>query len=162
MVIHTAASSGESGRSDLVHRELMEGQREYLKRKEELESSAAESTRAKSASDAVRMKEKVTKLIKKRRLAKMALVLDTSTVRLKYNTPTHHIPNTCDTRCHHMFPWPQLVSVSRLRRIKDGCACVILHGLLKASCITRNAFLCLYRVRMSYANRMTLDEVGCL
>lgn len=60
----------------------MEGQREYYRKKKEIEElgSAAQDTE-----DDSKMKEKVTKLIKMRRLAKMAQVLDTSTV-CEYNS----------------------------------------------------------------------------
>ena len=62
---------------NFYNRELMEGQREYYRKKKEIEElgSAAQDTE-----DDSKMKEKVTKLIKMRRLAKMAQVLDTSTV----------------------------------------------------------------------------------
>lgn len=60
----------------IIFSELMEGQREYYKKKKEREELGAGA----SHDDDGRMKEKVTKLIKMRRLAKMAQVLDTSTV----------------------------------------------------------------------------------
>lgn len=60
-----------------VLREFMEAQREYLQKKKEREEVGAASVEA----EEVKMKEKVAKLIKMRRLAKMAKVLDSSTVR---------------------------------------------------------------------------------
>ena len=63
--------------SPYLHSELMEGQREYYRKKKEIEEMGGA---AKTSEDDSKMKEKVTKLIKMRRLAKMAQVLDTSTV----------------------------------------------------------------------------------
>ena len=60
-----------------LNSELMEGQREYYRKKKEIEEMGGA---AKNSEDDSKMKEKVTKLIKMRRLAKMAQVLDTSTV----------------------------------------------------------------------------------
>ena len=60
-----------------LYSELMEGQREYYRKKKEIEEMGGA---AKNSEDDSKMKEKVTKLIKMRRLAKMAQVLDTSTV----------------------------------------------------------------------------------
>jgi len=53
----------------------MEGQREYLRTKDTPEAECH------SSGQQLKLKEKVGKLMKKRRLAKMQLVLDTSTVR---------------------------------------------------------------------------------
>ena len=75
-------------KDDIIHcysylySELMEGQREYYRKKKEIEEMGGA---AKNSEDDSKMKEKVTKLIKMRRLAKMAQVLDTSTVCYCHN-----------------------------------------------------------------------------
>lgn len=57
----------------------MEGQREYLRRKKHLEELGPEAMVHLTAEDS-KLKEKVAKLIKMRKLAKMAQVLDSSAV----------------------------------------------------------------------------------
>ena len=64
--------------STCVYREFMEGQRDYLQKKKEREEAG---NTAAVQQEETKMKEKVAKLIKMRRLAKMAKVLDSSTVR---------------------------------------------------------------------------------
>lgn len=65
----------------------MEGQRDYLQKKKEREEAGQA---ASIEAEEVKMKEKVAKLIKMRRLAKMAKVLDSSTVRIQ-SSPTMEI-----------------------------------------------------------------------
>lgn len=59
----------------------MEGQREYVQRKKQAEEAG---TQAMVEEENSLLKNKVAKLIKMRKLAKMALVLDSSTVCVWY------------------------------------------------------------------------------
>lgn len=63
----------------------MEGQREYFQRKKQAEESGTQATLLEEENS--QLKNKVAKLMKMRRLAKMALVLDSSTVRMAVVCP---------------------------------------------------------------------------
>ena len=64
--------------SNVHFREFMEGQREYLRQKQLAEEMGSQASKL---NDVSKLKEKVGKLMKMRKLAKMAQVLDSSTVR---------------------------------------------------------------------------------